>query len=231
MTPQNSSDLQCPVGEQQCDILEELKQLRLEHTELSQLVHTDALTQLCNFRHFMVALEQEMERTRRTQQPTALVILDLDHFKKINDTWGHEIGNQALIQTAKLIRQGVRKLDIPCRYGGEEFAVILPNTDLLTGLQVAERLREIIQATSLAVNKGEIHLTASLGIDVFNTADTDTPEHFIQRADHQLYRAKQEGRNCVRYAIDQGAKPAGRVSDEEKDALLGIEQDQDKGKS
>ena len=136
-----ATNTECPVGEVQCQFLDELIKLREEVEELSTLVRTDPLTELSNFRHFTQSLEMEMERTRRTAYPTSVIMLDLDYFKKINDTWGHDLGNKVLVQTAVLIRQTVRKLDIPCRYGGEEFVIILPNTDLPAAIGLAERLR------------------------------------------------------------------------------------------
>lgn len=226
-TPQKTSPPACPVGEAKCEIIDQLVVLRQENAELSKLVSTDDLTNLFNYRHFIQALDQEMERTRRSKQPTALIILDLDHFKKVNDTWGHEIGNDALKQTATLIKEGLRRLDIPCRYGGEEFVVILPSTDLLVSTLVAERLRNIIASTPLPVPKGEIRLTASLGVDIFTSEQNDTVEEFVKRADEQLYTAKREGRNRVSYTLKTPAPPPGRVNPEEKDALFGLFDEED----
>lgn len=211
----------CPVGEYRCAVIDELVTLRTTNAQLSELVRTDTLTGIYNYRFFIQSLEQEMERTRRSTQSTALILIDLDHFKRVNDTWGHEVGNEALVQTAQLMRRAVRKLDIPCRYGGEEFVIILPSTDLLTATQVAERLRELIATTPLAVSQGELKLTASLGVDVYQGGE-EQPEDFVKRADHQMYAAKQEGRNRVCHAVSDRMESAGNVSSEEKNALFGL---------
>lgn len=218
-----ASELQCPVGEQQCGILNEVQALRQQTAELSELVHTDALTELANRRYLFQSLSREIERTRRTRQATTVIMLDLDHFKGVNDTYGHDIGDRALMQTARLIRQAVRQLDIPCRFGGEEFVIILPATDLLTGVRVAERLREMIEVTPLAISESEsIQLTASLGVDVYSTKDNDSPESLLKRVDQLLYQAKDAGRNRV----CQGQSPLVRgddhVSQDEKDVLFNL---------
>ena len=212
----------CPVGETTCNIIDELSALRLEVAELTEQVHTDTLTGLNNYRHFTKALDYEMERTQRTGQATALIIVDLDFFKKVNDTWGHEIGNLALIQTSELLKQATRKLDIPCRYGGEEFVIILPSTDLLTGMQVAERLRARIEATPLHADGHEISLTASLGIDVYLGGRQESQEDFIKRVDALLYQAKDGGRNQVCSGSRKDIQSETTVSADEKDALFGL---------
>lgn len=208
---------ECPAGKTECAIIDELAELRQSLAELSDLVGTDPLTGIANYRSFMQALEQEMERTGRSGQPTTLIMLDLDFFKKVNDTWGHEVGNQALIHIARLLQQTVRKLDIPCRYGGEEFAVILPNTNLRASIPVAERLRQIIEETPLQVDEQPLSLTASLGVDTFDVVEEAGPEELIKRADHYLYQAKQKGRNQVQYAELSKIEV---VSREEKESLF-----------
>lgn len=208
---------ECPADKDDCSILDELVELRRSVAELSQLVRTDSLTGLANYRYFNNALEQEMERTLRSGQPTSLIMLDIDFFKKVNDQWGHEVGNQALVHIAGLIQQTVRKLDFPCRYGGEEFAVILPNTNLAASIPVADRLRQTIADSPLPVGDKQLQMTASLGIDTFYPDEKASPEELVQRADHYLYQAKQEGRNQVRHAT---LPPVEVVSREEKAALL-----------
>lgn len=212
----------CPVGEKQCEIIDQVVSLREEVDHLNLQVRTDTLTQLFNFRHFQESLAQEMERTRRSSQPTALIVLDLDFFKKVNDTWGHEVGNQALVSTAKIIKTSVRRLDIACRYGGEEFSIILPSTDLITSIHVAERLRFMIETTPVLVGDKDIGLTASLGVDVYSNRHDDTPEQFVKRVDSLLYRAKENGRNqSCSGTLDLGNVPAA-VSAEERDLLAGF---------
>ena len=187
-------------AEQYSLLLAELRKLKTDYQKLSELVHTDSLTGLYNYRHFVGAIEQEMERSRRTQQPMILVMLDYDRFKEVNDNWGHSNGNRALILLASCLRNNLRKLDIACRYGGEEFAIILPNTTLETGVHVAERLRESVESTPLVLEDYQsITLTISLGVALYEGEPEETSERLINIADTQLYRAKRAGRNCLRY--------------------------------
>ncbi|HEY5672139.1 MAG TPA: GGDEF domain-containing protein [Malonomonas sp.] len=209
----------CPVGESDCAALTQIQNLRRSLEELSQLVRTDPLTGIANYRFFVMALEQEIERTQRNGQPTSLIMLDIDFFKKVNDDWGHEIGNQALIHVSQQILETVRKLDITCRYGGEEFAVILPNTELAASIPVANRIRQQIADSPLQVGDKPLVLTASLGIDTFLPGQSCTPEELVQRADHYLYQAKQQGRNQVCHA---SLKPLDMVSREEREVLFNL---------
>ena len=212
---------ECPVGEHHCQVIDEVAELREEVLQLSREVRTDPLTGLFNFRYLRQVLELEMERTRRSNQPTALLMVDLDHFKQINDRWGHEAGNSALISTAKLLRHMTRRLDIPCRYGGEEFAVVLPSTDMLTAIQVAERIRASIAAQPVVAGGVDISLTASLGVEVYYSSLEETAEQFVARADQCLYRAKQSGRNRVCHG-GTTQRPDVAVSREEKEMLADI---------
>lgn len=212
----------CPVGEPYCVVIDQLLTLQQNVAQLTEQVRTDTLTGLFNFRHFRLSLEQEMERTRRTGQPTALVMVDLDHFKQVNDNWGHEVGNQALVSTAAIVRQLTRRLDIPCRYGGEEFAILLPTTNLITAIQVAERVRKEIEASSLMVDDKVISLTASLGVAIYQAADDFSSENFVQKADKCLYRAKHQGRNQVCHDEGEADRRDVAVSQEERDLLSGF---------
>ncbi len=188
---------ECPAGDDICPNLDLVKQLRDEVRALSSMVQTDELTGLYNFRYFSQAVELEMERTRRSGQPTLLIMMDLDHFKAINDAHGHEIGNLALRYIATIIRNTIRRLDIPCRYGGEEFALILPDTALSAGVSFAKRLRLIIESSRIDIQGITIKLAASFGVDVFEKNDEAHPKQFIDRVDGFLYKAKGMGRNAV----------------------------------
>lgn len=206
----------CPVGKSDCALISEVTTLRQSLEDLSTQVRTDTLTGLANYRYFIQSISQEFERTQRSGQPTSLVMLDIDFFKKVNDTWGHEIGNQALIHIASLIVQTVRKLDIPCRYGGEEFSIILPDTTLRAAVPVAERIRQAIEETPLMLAGQELILTASLGIATYLNNQQTSPEELVQQADDFLYQAKQNGRNQTCHA----ELPAlDDVSPEEKSVL------------
>jgi len=215
-------NLLCPHGENQCEYVSEIIQLRKEVDSLTELVRTDALTGLYNFRFFKETLALEMERTRRSTQPLSVILLDIDHFKKFNDKWGHEIGNHALIHVSSLIKVAIRKLDFGCRFGGEEFVILLPNTDLRQAVSVADRLREMIETIPVKTNdQNFITLTASLGVDEFTSRNSETSEGFIHRVDAWLYKAKNDGRNQVAFPVPSSTIRTDSVSPEEKSALFG----------
>lgn len=212
----------CQSTADTCLYRQELNQLRTEVSVLKEQVRTDALTRLYNFRFFSDTLPLEMERSRRSFQPLSLIILDIDHFKRFNDCWGHELGNHALVHIAQLIAQTIRKLDYACRFGGEEFVMILPNTDLRQAVSVAERLRESIATTPLIyADHDPIPITASLGVDEFRAHHSDSPQGFIERVDAWLYQAKHTGRDRVAYPVDASSVTKTTVTTEEKDALFG----------
>lgn len=215
----------CPSPGSTCVNKQAFTQLRAQVDELSELVRTDPLTELFNYRHFEQALANEMERTGRTGGNTILIMLDLDHFKQVNDSWGHEVGNQALKLSAQSILSSIRKLDLACRYGGEEFAIILPMTDLLTGIKVAERIRKAIEEAPLFIDGEDIALTASLGVAAFGCFQQESPERLVERADQYLYEAKQSGRNRVCHENIDSLKSESSVSADEKAALFGLPAD------
>ena len=197
--PGSQHTAECPAGDENCPHHQELQRLREENQELAALVRTDELTGLFNFRYFLQAVELEMERSRRSDQPTTLIMMDIDHFKEVNDAYGHEVGNRTLAHVAKILRNAIRRLDIPCRYGGEEFALILPDTPLSAGVLFANRLRHLIENAVIEIEGTQIKLTASFGVDVYRKDDQSTAKEFIERADSLLYEAKSKGRNKVRH--------------------------------
>jgi diguanylate cyclase (GGDEF)-like protein len=209
----------CPAGDDNCPHLPELNKLRSEVKELSAQVSTDDLTGLFNFRYFNQALGLEMERTRRSGQPTCLIMCDLDHFKSINDVHGHEVGNTVLGHASGLIRQTVRRLDIPCRYGGEEFVIILPNTALEQGVRFANRLRLVIENTPIKVGDISLGIAASFGVDIYSRGKQLSENQFVEKVDGFLYQAKQQGRNRVCHEDFEAQEG---VSVDEKAALLGM---------
>ncbi len=199
----------CPAGDDRCPNLSEVQRLQEEVKELAALVRTDELTRLFNFRYFNQALSLEMERTRRSGQPTCLIMCDLDHFKSINDVHGHEVGNIVLSHVADLIRKTIRRLDIPCRYGGEEFTLILPDTTLEQGVRFANRLRKVMEKTPIQAGDVQLEIKASFGVDVYNRGDQIVEKEFVGIVDSLLYKAKQEGRNRVchePFATDKSSK-------------------------
>ena len=178
-----------------------LKRSQLRFMWLSRL---DSLTGICNRKHFIEEAEQALQQAARTRQPAALVIIDLDHFKQINDTYGHGMGDHVLKQTVAACRPRLGPRDVFGRLGGEEFAVLLPDCPPDQALARAERLRAAIGALS-PIEDGELEVTASLGVAVTASLGYDVSELLV-RADHALYRAKSEGRNRV-VAAWAGAVP------------------------
>ncbi len=189
--------IQCADGNpcRQAALVADLQQ---QLQDLQAQARSDALTGLYNFRFFSETLSLEMERARRSVQPLALILLDIDHFKTFNDRWGHERGNQALVHVANIITQTSRKLDYVCRYGGEEFALIMPNTDLRQAVAAAQRLCIALENSPLVLATGDsVRITASLGVDAFQGVLGESPEVFVNRTDQWLYAAKAAGRQQV----------------------------------
>ena len=158
----------------------------------------DSLTRLYNHGHFQEVLRNEIERITRYGQALSLIMLDIDHFKKFNDTWGHQTGDMVLKQTALLLSALVRVTDLPARYGGEEFALLLPHTEYQHALDLAERLRVGVERKVVVAGpKGEkIGVTATFGVSTFPTHAT-TAHDLVMAADASLYVGKDRGRNCV----------------------------------
>ncbi|MFG3452945.1 diguanylate cyclase [Stutzerimonas stutzeri] len=178
------------------DVATNRQQLQAANKELQRLSSTDRLTGLFNRGHWEEMLRQEYARHRRYDRNAALVMFDIDHFKKINDSYGHQAGDAVIQATAELIRQSTRDADIAGRYGGEEFVVLLPDTDNGGAVTFAERLRRSIEAHEVAYEGQRIRFTVSLGI-----ADLSQPTsgyaQLIERADNALYKSKSGGRNQV----------------------------------
>ena len=223
MSKLDDSPLKCPVGEDSCEWLDEVEDLRNQIDELSELVSTDALTGLFNFRHFKTVLQAEMDRSKRSGIPTSLVLVDVDHFKAVNDTYGHEIGNLALKHLATILRGEVRTTDIVFRYGGEEFAMIFPETHLNIAVKVADRIRVQIANTPVPVGNSEINLTASMGASVYMKTSVIGFTDFVDSVDKYLYEAKQSGRNCICHVDYSDLRAVTEVGADERSMLLNNE--------
>jgi diguanylate cyclase (GGDEF)-like protein/PAS domain S-box-containing protein len=165
--------------------------------QLQYLAITDALTGLSNHRHFYELLDSELERSRRSQMPFSVIMFDIDLFKQINDTHGHLIGDQVLREIAMTGKAGLREYDILCRYGGEEFAVILPDTPLSAAILTAERLRMIVDQHEFHIEEIDVHITISLGVSTYDPKQPVTIKDLIESADKALYQSKSNGRNLV----------------------------------
>ncbi|WP_158253750.1 sensor domain-containing diguanylate cyclase [Chromobacterium alticapitis] len=173
--------------------------------QLYRLATQDGLTGLNNRRQFIELADRELERGRRTQGPLSVMMMDLDHFKQINDRHGHAVGDTVIRHFADLCRDALRASDLCGRLGGEEFAALLPDTALAEAMQVAERLRAAVAAARLPLDDGELSYTVSIGVAQQRPDEQDIDE-VLSRADKQLYLAKHEGRNRV-FAIDAPPPP------------------------
>lgn len=175
----------------------ERKDLQRANELLSKLSFKDALTGLFNRRYFDQRLEEEVNRAERLNKPVALLMVDIDFFKTYNDTYGHERGDGILRLVAEVMRANSRLHDVVCRYGGEEFAVILPETDRAQALCAAERTRQAIERLDIPLGPDAPRkVTISIGVGVF-PEDAVTASELVQHADHALYEAKHSGRNTV----------------------------------
>ena len=167
-----------------------------EVARLHELSVTDGLTRLANHRHFQERLHEEFRRAQRYDDPLALILIDVDHFKALNDEFGHQFGDEVLRLFADCLRRAVRETDFLARYGGEEFAVLLPKTHLGGALTVAERMSAELHRLRLGPEQ-RITVTASFGVSSYPGRAVTGPEHLVRTADQALYRAKSEGRNKI----------------------------------
>ena len=158
---------------------------------------TDALTGANNREHFDSQLRMELSYARRHNTDLVLVLFDVDHFKRVNDTYGHPVGDEVLVEIARAVRRLVRNEDVFARYGGEEFALILRGIDIAGGRAAGERLRAQVEKLAIASDKGSIHVTISVGCASLLTTSEPTTESLLQTADRRLYAAKHSGRNRV----------------------------------
>ena len=167
----------------------------MENTRLNRLAVYDGLTEIFNRNYFDVWISTEYARVKRYNTMLSFIILDIDHFKQINDTYGHQAGDYVLKNLAARIKSISRKCDLFARYGGEEFVIALPETEMAVAIQVAERYKEEIAAETFRFNQQEIAVTISLGIASYQETPEDSVEQFMENADKMLYKAKKDGRN------------------------------------
>ncbi|MBK8537793.1 MAG: diguanylate cyclase [Candidatus Competibacteraceae bacterium] len=183
-------------------IVQDITERKALELELRRLATTDPLTDLANRRHFLAQVELELELLQRYAKPAALLMIDLDHFKQVNDSYGHAAGDAVLRHFATVARHVLRKVDLLGRLGGEEFAALLPGTDPEGARQLAERLRQIIASSPVHTASGIITITVSIGVTLFALSDS-AADTVLARADRALYRAKDEGRNRVEVDIPE----------------------------
>ncbi|OOZ73359.1 hypothetical protein BOW49_09315 [Solemya velum gill symbiont] len=174
-----------------------MSELNQRQKQLQEQARTDPLTGINNRRQFYRLGEPEVDRSHRYGRPLSLLILDADHFKQVNDTYGHGVGDHILIALATGLEQSLRSSDIPARFGGEEFVVLMPETPSDTANEIAERLRAMVAERIVVTSTGErVSVTISIGVSSLQPEDTDL-DQMIKRADRALYRAKEAGRNRV----------------------------------
>lgn len=164
--------------------------------QVQRLAITDPLTGLHNRRYFFEIAQREVHRARRIENPLTLIMMDIDYFKKVNDTFGHQTGDRVLVELARRLTEHVRMVDVVARYGGEEFLVLLPDTDLEEAMPVAERLHQCLMEMVVKADKGEVRISVSLGLAQMDEGCTDI-ETLVQHADQALYDSKNQGRGRI----------------------------------
>ncbi len=168
----------------------------------------DTLTRVFNRRHLNQVLEDELRSAFRKKQPLSIIMVDIDHFKAINDRYGHDEGDRALIHIASILKESIRKNDIVARFGGEEFLVMLPRAMMKDAVVIAERIRRSVESTPLSVDGEEVRLTVSLGVAAVPVIWPESKEELIKCADTALYEAKGKGRNRVCLHVPTKDPPA-----------------------
>ena len=168
-----------------------------EHHKVQEMASRDGLTGLLNHRTFHEILKREFKRILRYKKPLSVAMIDIDHFKVVNDSYGHPTGDQILRELSSLLERCIRETDVLARYGGDEFAFILPETSLGDARILGERMRRTVENFSFRLDGSEIHVTISLGISSYPTLDVTSGNDLVSKADKALYRSKRDGRNRV----------------------------------
>ncbi len=182
----------------QVRLIQQTEKLKKAQEELKLLASTDPLTKLFNRRYFLQVSESILDLDKRNQTDTAIIMLDIDSFKKVNDTYGHKVGDDVLVSLSKLLEELSRKSDIVSRWGGEEFIILLPNTTLDGATVIAEKIRAAVQShVVLLEDAKELKFTVSIGVSCVDNEKDNSIEAASQRADVALYEAKNGGRNKV----------------------------------
>jgi two-component system cell cycle response regulator len=194
-------------------IIDLQKELMETNKRLELLSITDGLTKLYNHRHFQDQLARAFEESARYGRPLSLAIVDLDYFKKVNDTYGHAVGDEVLRAVSRTFQESIRSVDLAARYGGEEFAVMMPETVLEDAIVFAEKVRSLVEKASIDTQAGEIRVTVSVGVSSVPHPKIHAPNELIVAADKALYRAKRGGRNQIQAdRRAEGARTTTRVA-------------------
>ena len=186
--------------------------IAIDNAKLYELATKDGMTKLYIYRHFYTLLENEIRRCQRYSRNTSLIMMDIDNFKRINDTYGHLTGDTILKRLAAVLQETVRKIDIPARYGGEEFVVILPETDKEDACIIAERIRKNVSEIVVKVNETEdLSPTVSIGVAQYTTDGKEAKE-LINAADTALYYSKHNGKNVVSVFDKDGCRKVEQIN-------------------
>jgi diguanylate cyclase (GGDEF)-like protein len=169
---------------------------------------TDGLTGLANHRTFYEILEKELWRSKRYSEQISLIMVDVDNLKQINDHYGHRVGDKVIKEVSVRIQESIRQIDTAARYGGDEFAIILPNTSITDASVVAERMVSVVSGRPVVCHKDEVHLSISVGLGQYDV--DDTPDDITSRTDRALYAAKQAGKNTFKISPAAGGRSSGK---------------------
>jgi diguanylate cyclase (GGDEF)-like protein len=183
--------------------------LRRSNAELTRLATYDALTGALNRRELLARIRTELTRAERYRHPVAFVLFDLDHFKEVNDRFGHAMGDRALVAFVRTVQRAARANDSLGRLGGEEFGLLLPESDVEGALRLADRMRAEVAALSIEEDERACHITVSAGVALAAPGDELTPDELVRRADFALYAAKLAGRDRVRLHDETTPRPSG----------------------
>lgn len=197
---EHNSELENRVEERTLQISSALKELEKVNLKLYDLAHTDFLTKTMNRRHFFMHAKNAFNTTNKELNTLCVIMIDIDNFKRLNDSFGHDLGDRVLISFSKCVKQCIKEDTIFGRLGGEEFAIVLEHTKLNEAIKIANRIRKNIEKIELVTKNENIHITASFGVsDIKNCSSID---EMLQKADTHLYSAKNSGKNRVRSRLN-----------------------------
>jgi len=204
------------------DLVRRVEELTRENLHLKSLLLTDELTGLYNKRFFFLQLEVETARTRRTGQPCVLLMMDLDDFKSLNDTFGHDVGDRVLAYMGSVLWRNIRPTDFACRFGGDEFAIIMPTAQLVDGVRVAKRIQgSLSHPESKPYPEACRRLSGSFGLAVYEPFSQFSVDEFFKQADLKMYEAKKSGKNNI-FCDHFRTMEKSAVNETEREALFGM---------
>jgi len=179
------------------ELTREIEERKKIQAELERIITLDPLTSLFNRRHFFELTQNELDRSRRYNRPISIIMLDIDHFKQVNDRFGHLVGDRVIVEVAQRVKKALRRIDLACRYGGEEFAILLPETNIRQAEMVANRLWQLVTKQPTVSGELKLKITVSVGVATYQLKGLITVDTLLDRADQAMYQAKQAGRNQV----------------------------------